>query len=233
MDRRTFLTAMPAMLASGCVSVGGVAGPPAPAPVLRVGDRWIYNCTDGFRLPVVWVEAHEVTRIDAAGITMTVTARGDLNFERTETLSSPGVVVSGAVFNPDETRNFQPPMTRFDFPLTPNTQWSQRLRNFNPVNQLTDQVDRFVRVGGYETVTVPAGTFNALTMRTIMSVDENNPFRFPFQCNYLTWWSPEAGATVRETKFATYRERGDTRDAFEIRAQNTDIQLASYTRAKG
>jgi phage/plasmid primase-like uncharacterized protein len=35
---------------------------------------------------------------------------------------------------------------------------------------------------------------------------------------------------VRETKYAEYRERGDGMDAATIRAQNTVIELASYTR---
>ena len=38
---------------------------------------------------------------------------------------------------------------------------------------------------------------------------------------------------VRMTKFATYRERGDGPDAIEIRAQNTTIELASFSRAAG
>jgi len=229
MDRRAFLAATPLVLA-GCVSVGGAAGPAAAAPTYRVGDRWVYNCADGYRVLVRWVETHEVTHVDATGIAVRVTGKGDVNFERVELLSSPGVVEIGEVYNPDETRRFNPPMTRYQFPLTPATQWSQRLRNPNASTELTDSVDRFVRVGGYETVIVPAGTFNAIAMRTIMSVDENNPFRFPYQCNYMTWWAEQAGAKVRETRYATYRERGDSREAVEIRAQNTTIELASYSR---
>ena len=61
MDRRAFLLAAPAVLAAGCVSVGGAAGPPGQAPTLRLGDRWVYNCSDGYRVPVTWVETHEVT----------------------------------------------------------------------------------------------------------------------------------------------------------------------------
>jgi hypothetical protein len=230
MDRRAFLAATPAVLA-GCVSVGGATGPAAAQPAYRVGDRWVYNCADGFRVLVRWVETHEVTHVDATGIAVRVTGKGDVNFERVELLSSPGVVKIGAVYDPDETRNFDPPMTRYQFPLTPATQWSERMRNSNAATQLTDRVDRFVRVGGYETVIVPSGTFNAIAMRTIMSVDENNPFRFPYECNYLTWWSEQAGAKVRQTKYATYRERGDSIDAVTIRAQNTTIELASYSRA--
>ena len=65
-----------------------------------------------------------------------------------------------------------------------------------------------------------------------MSVQDNNPFRFPTQCNYETWWAESVGNKVRETKYATYRERGGM-DGISIRAQNTVIELASYARAPG
>ena len=44
---------------AGCAGVGpmGAAGPAADAPTFRVGDRWVYRATDGFRVPVVWDEA--------------------------------------------------------------------------------------------------------------------------------------------------------------------------------
>ena len=232
MNRRSFLLGTPAVLAAGCVSVGGAAGPAAPAPVWRVGDRWVYHCSDGYRVPVQWTEKHEVTAVDATGIAVRVTGDGGVNFERVELLSSPGVVKIGAVYDPDETRTFEPPLIRFQFPLTPGAQWSQHLRNFNPQNQLQSSISRFVRVGGYETVIVPAGTFNAITMRTLMSVDDNNPFRWPTQCNYVTWWAEAPGNIVRMTKYATYRERGDSLDAVTIRAQNTLIELASFSRGR-
>lgn len=230
MDRRSFLLAIPAVAAGGCVAVGGTAGPPAPAPVFKAGDRWTYRCADGFRVPVEWEETHEVTAADATGITMRVTAQGGINFERVEILASPGVVRVGSAYDPAETRNFEPPMVRFQFPLTPNTDWRQNLRNRDPANQLMSNVARFVRVGGYETVSVPAGTFNAITMRTLMSVDDNNPFRWPVQANYMTWWAEEVGNVARMMKTATYRERGDGRESVDIRAQNTTIELVSWRR---
>ncbi len=232
MDRRSFLAASGAAALSACVSVGGTAGPPVSAPVLRVGDRWVYNARDGFRVPVTWVETHEVMAVAPGGIEVRVTLLGEtINTVRTERLLSPGVVATGAVFNNDETRDFTPPLERFRFPLTFSETWTQNLSNaVSPLNGQRPTINRFVRVGGFEKVTTPAGTFDAVLMRTIMSVDDNNPFRWPFQCNYETWFAPSVGAMVRELKMATYRERGDGRDAVDIRAQNTTIELASYQR---
>ena len=232
MDRRTFMLAGSAALVGGCVSVPGVDGPPAPAPVFRVGDRWVYDCSDGFRVPVTWVETHEVTAIDAQGIDVRVDLRGDtMNYTRMERLLSPGVASVGSVYDPAETRRFEPPLVRYQFPLTPGASWNQNLRNLDPANHLSSTVNRFVRVGGWQQITVPAGTFDTIVMRILMSVDDNNPFRWPTNANYVVWWSEKVGAAVRETRYATYRERGDGRDAIEIRAQNTTIELASFMRA--
>ncbi len=232
MNRREFVVAAPALVMAGCVAVGGASGPPAPAPVVRVGDRWVYNCSDGFRVPVTWVETHEVITIDSTGIAVRVTLVGPtMDYTRVELWEAPGIVRIGSIYDNAINRAFETPLIRFQFPLTPGTSWRQTVRYSNPANQLMSNVQRFVRVGGYESVTTAAGTFNAITMRTIMSVDDNNPFRFPTECDYVTWWSPEVGAKVKETKFATYRERGDEQ-AIAIRAQNTLIELASYSRAR-
>lgn len=235
MDRRAFMLAAPAIVVGGCVSVGGAAGPPAPAPVFRVGDRWVYNCTDGFRVPVTWVETHEVVAFDAQGISVRVTLRGEtMDYTRTERLTSPGVLMVGAVYDDAETRQFKTPLIRYQFPLTSGATWDQYVANYDELTQRDDVVNRFVKVGGYEQVTTSAGTFDAMVMRILMSVNVNDPFRFPTQCNYVLWWSERAGAMVRQTKYATYRERGGSVGGLtEIRAQNTVIELASYTRAAG
>jgi hypothetical protein len=231
MDRRDFLIATPALLA-GCVSVGGAAGPPAPAPTVRVGDRWVYNCSDGYRVPVTWVETHEVITIDSTGIAVRVTLAGPtMNYNRVELWQAPGVVVIGSIYDDAINRSFTSPFIRYQFPLAPGSSWRETVKYPNPANELTSNVQRSVRVGGYETVTTPAGTFNALVMRTLMSVDDNNPFNWPTECDYVTWYAPEVGDKVKDTKYATYRERGDDQ-AIAIRAQNTTIDLVSYVKAR-
>jgi hypothetical protein len=154
-----------------------------------------------------------------------------VNFERVELLSSPGIVKIGAAYDPDETRTFRSPDDAVPVSAHARHPMVAQLRNRDPANQLPSNISRFVRVGGYESVTSPAGTSNAITMRTIMQVDDNKPVPLSTQCNYITWWAEAAGNIVRMTKYATYRERGDGPEAIEIRAQNTTIELASYSRA--
>src|SRR6266446_1029775 len=64
-------------LVVGCATLPFESGPAAPAPTYRVGDRWVYQASDGFRAPATWVETHEVVSVGPAGISVRVTQRGD------------------------------------------------------------------------------------------------------------------------------------------------------------
>jgi hypothetical protein len=231
MDRRSFLMAASATVVAGCATVRGAEGPPAPAPVLRVGDRWVYSARDGFRAPVVWDETHEVIAIDAQGISVRVTQVGPtVDTTRTERWSTPGIVNAGALFD-DETRIFKTPLTRFDFPLTPGTSWNQRIDNFNEATQQSGQISRFVRVGGWDKIKVPAGEFDAIVLRIVMRLDDETFWRNATECNYEVWWSPAAGASVREVKYAQFIDKGGGVNAIPHRTQNALLELTSFHRA--
>src|SRR3954462_9905919 len=75
--RRAIILGLPATLLGACAGLPAASGPPAAAPSLAVGDRWVYNCSDGYRTQVRWTETREISAIDPAGITMRVTGRGD------------------------------------------------------------------------------------------------------------------------------------------------------------
>lgn len=230
MNRRDFLLATSATALGGCVSVGGAPGPPAPPPQYGVGDRWIYRARDGYRQPVVWDETHEVTSVGAGGIEFRVTQKGpQIDDVRTERLIAPGIVAVGAVFD-NETRVFSTPLRRYEFPLTPGASWRQSADNYNETLGKDDPLLRYVTVGGWEPVTTPAGSFDAIRMREFMQLNLDDPFRHPTQCNYEIWWAPAVGAPVREMRYATYREKGDMRSAFEFRSQDTVLELVSYRR---
>ena len=225
-----------AALVGGCAGLdqhGDLAGRVAATPTLVVGQSWTYRGREGFRDPLVWEETHEVTAIRPDGITVRVTARGDrVSGERTESLASPGIVRVGSLMD-IETRRFATPLERFRFPLATGETWNQWIDNVNETTNKAGQINRYVRVGDWDKVSTPAGVFDAIRMRVMMRLDDEEFWRYPTTCNYLIWYAPAVGAPVREEKEAEYYEKGEEFDGFgAIRAQHTLIELVAYTPGK-
>jgi hypothetical protein len=55
------------------------------------------------------------------------------------------VVKIGAAYDPDETRTFDPPMTRFEFPLTPGAHGRRCFATSIRENQLMSNISRYVK----------------------------------------------------------------------------------------
>ena len=220
-------------LIGGCATPGGTPGPAAPAPTYQVGDRWVYRVQDGFRTKITWEETHEITMVSAKGMTVRVTAKGpSIDEERTETWSAPGVVLTGAVFD-NETRRFEPPLVRYQFPLTGGERWSQSLRDPTRDTRPYGGVERNVSVGGYERITTPAGVFDAVRLRVFMRLDDETFWRFPTECAYILWYAPAIGMTVREEKNAFYSEKGGSVDGGgRLQPQHAIVELVSSTRGR-
>src|SRR5256885_13838046 len=116
-------------LVVGCATLPFESGPAAPATAYRVGDRWVYQASDGFRAPATWVETHEVVSVGPAGISVRVTQRGDtIDTARTEEWSAPGLVTIGALYD-SETRRFAMPLQRYDITLVARSARNQRVGN--------------------------------------------------------------------------------------------------------
>jgi hypothetical protein len=228
------LASAAAMVVAGCASidVGGDPGPPVPAPQYRVGDRWVYHIVDGYRAKIEWDETHEITAIGQDGITVRVTAKGPtFNGERIEKWSAPGVVLQGSVYE-DETNLFDPPLIRYKFPLANGERWDQRMVNLDQPPNPYGGIARAVTVGGYEKITTPAGTFDAVGMRIFMQMDDETFWRYPTQCNYLVWFAPSIGASVREQKTSQWRDKGGQDAPGYHPGQNATIELISYARGR-
>ena len=231
-SRRSFLLAAGAAL-SGCVGgdiIPAQGGPSVPAPTYRVGDRWMYRGRDGWRVPVLWDETQEIVAVGPDGIRLRVTQKGPtVDGVREELWTAPGLVSIGAVED-DETRRFVGQLRRFDFPLEPGKGWQQVIRNYNDRLKREGDISRWVRVGGWESVTTPAGTFDAIRMRTSMHLDDDEFWRKASECSYLSWYAPAVRGIVRDEREATYIE-GSGRDAAWIRSQHTVLELVSFTAA--
>ncbi len=217
---------------AGCAGGPGSAGsgPSAEAPDYRVGDRWVYHGDDGFRVKTEWDETHEVIAIGPDGITVRITQKGPTtNVTRTEIWAAPGQVKVGAVYD-NATRRFAVPLERYDFPLAAGKVWNQRVDNYNEATQASGNINRWVRVGGWEKVATPAGTFDAVSMQVVMRLDDETFWRWPTTCNYAVWYAPAAHGVVREELDAQYAERdGGLDGGAVVRTQHGVLQLISFS----
>ena len=225
----SFVVVALAMLA-GCAGAPGDSGSGSAAEVSAycVGDRWVYHGDDGFRVKTEWDEIHEITAIGSDGITARITLKGGMNVARIELWSAAGQVKVGAVYD-NETRRFEVPLQRYDFPLAAGKSWNQWVRNYNEFTKATGDINRYVRVGGWEQVTTPAGSFEALKMQVLMRLDDETFWRFPTVCNYAVWYAPAARAVVRAELDAQYAEKdGGLEGGAIVRTQHGVLQLVSF-----
>ena len=215
-------------VSAGCASITGSKGPDAPAPAYRVGDRWTYEASDGFRLKARWVETHEVIAVAPGGITVRVTQAGEgIDNVRTELWPAPGLVAVGAV-DDHETRHFATPLQRYNFPLKPGESWNQWVENVNESAQSQGAVNRYVAVDGWERVTTPAGSFDAIRLRVLMRLDDGEFWRGPTTCNDVVWYAPEARAIVRAERDAQYIEL-DGIDSAPVYTRHAVLELRAFT----
>jgi hypothetical protein len=230
----TLTLALAAVLAvAGCAGLDspGTGGPAAEMPTFRVGDKWVYRASDGFRAPLTWNETHEVIAAAPGAITVRITETGpDARGARTEVWATPGQLQTGPVFD-DETRRFASPVKIYDFPMSPGQRWNQWVDNVNGATQKSGQINRYVTVGGWEKIATPAGTFDAIVLRVLMRLDDEEFWRWPTTCNYLVHYAPAVGAMVRAQKSAEYWEKGDRRDGIgAVQSQHATLELVAYTR---
>lgn len=220
---------LPLLAACARFPFGGAEGPPAETPGYRVGDRWVYQAKDGFRSPVVWEEVHEITAVGSDGIRVRVTQAGPtVASTRVEQLAAPGIVRVGALFDA-ETRRFAQPLQRYEFPLTPGRSWSQFVVNFNEETKKEGEINRYVRVGGWDKIATPAGTYDAIRMTVIMRLDDEEFWRRSTECSYTVWYAPAVRGIVRELKDAQYLEKGDPMDGMSaIRTQHAELELVRF-----
>ena len=136
------------------------------------------------------------------------------------------MVATGAVYE-SETSRFDPALVRWKFPLTIGESWNQSLRDPDKPRGAYGPIQRHVTVGGYESVTTPAGTFNALRIRIFTNSTTRRSGAI--RQRPTTWrGTRRGGREVREEQRSYQREK-DGRDAATVPGQNATIELVSFT----
>lgn len=201
----------------------------ADTPDYRVGDRWIYEVSDGYRLPIVWDETHEITDIKNGQITVQISRKGEnISDTRTEIWPAPGLVAQGALLN-DETRQFDPPWQRFRFPMRAGESWHKRL-HADRGEKRGGSPDVKTQTIGWEKIASPLGETDALMMFVYVALDDDEFWRWPTRGRYKVWYAPAINNIIYAEKYASFVEKTDRRSAIEIPVLNATIRLVSYTR---
>jgi len=223
--------ALVTLAACGNMQTAGDGGPAAEAPQYRVGDRWVYTAQDGFfRTVVHWTETREVIAVRPDGITVRITQKGpSVDAVTTEQWVAPGLVAVGSVFD-NETRRFATPLQRYAYPLIPGKIWNQRVNQVDESDPAQNgEINRYVRVGGWNKVTTAAGTFDALPLHISMWLADETFWRFATNCTYVQQYSPAVRGMVHEEKEAEYKEKGLANAGVAIRSQHAVLDLTSFT----
>jgi hypothetical protein len=219
---------------AGCAATGQPQGgaPAAETPKLVVGTRWVYRGQDGFRSPDVFQATHEITAVGPAGAEVTVTQSGSSgDFVRHERWAAPGVVLAGTLTG-NETRRFSTPLERYRFPLHTGETWNQWIDSYNETTRKAERINHYVRVGRWEKVSTPAGVVDAIRLRVLMQLGDEEFWRYQTMCNYVIWYAPAVGAAVREEKDCEYLEKGGQDGTTPVRTQHAIVELISYTPGK-
>jgi hypothetical protein len=203
----------------------------APAPAMKVGDRWVYNVKSGIGLQTIsYQETREVVSVSGKGgkVKITGKAADGKDFTRVEDYSGPGVISSGALCF-DEVYRFPTPLARVTFPVAPNQRSSKWVDVIAEPGGAKGQINYFFRTRSWEKLNMPAGAFDAIRVDVLMMLDDATPFRNSTNCNFTYWYSPAARNTVRERRTAQFTQLDQQA---EYRVLDAFYELASFTPGK-
>jgi hypothetical protein len=100
------------------------------------------------------------------------------------------------------------------------------VRDFDDSTKTLGTINRYVRVGGWEKVSTPAGTFDAIKLGVVMHLDDGEFWRGATTCTYSVWYAPVVRNVVREERNADYVEKSE---GDSIRTQHALLQLSDFT----
>jgi len=92
----------------------------------------------------------------------------------------------------DEAYRFPTPLQRVSFPVAPGQRNSKWIDVINEPGGGKGQINYSFRTRSWDKQTVPAGSFDAIQVDVMMTLDDSTPFRAATICNFTYWYSPAA-----------------------------------------
>jgi hypothetical protein len=204
---RVVLAAAVISIASGCMTLErGEAGPAVEAAgAVRHGSELTYLVRNGYNGEL---RATAVRRFDNEGSRFEGLAyeeAGTGGFGRPEAalvaqhFDARGDVVAWERADGRRT-TFDPPLRALPFPLVPGQSVRQHVLARVDGEPRLRRVIMIARVGGWETVDVPAGRFRALRVTRDLWLGDFDFHRTETRRTEIDWYSPDAAAVVRSSE---------------------------------
>ncbi|MFN9153871.1 MAG: hypothetical protein ACK5WE_09930, partial [bacterium] len=200
-------------LTSGCMTLeGGEPGPAVDAGVpVRPGTELTYRTRNGYNDEA---RAPALRRFDAEGSRlegMAYEEAGSGGFGRpVAALVAQQFDVRGDLVaweRADGTRTtFDPPLRILPFPLVPGQSVRQDTTARVEGDPRPHRVVMVARVGGWETVDVPAGRFRALRITRDLWLGDFEFHRTETRRMEIDWYAPEAGVVVRSSEDSGHQD---------------------------
>lgn len=197
---------LPLVLLAACASLPSpVAGEAPRLDLPSVGEVWRYRELNGFRNEPVADVTFTVTRADTNGIDLSVGVSGmplsALRDGQTERYLKPWDVAEDAI---DRVRRYEPalPLLRTDAPL--GARVDDRARVERPPTRQKENWTALSRFVGWESVTVPAGTFRAARYERVSSYFDADVFRWRTERRETLWFVPEIRHWVKREVSGTW-----------------------------
>jgi hypothetical protein len=189
----TPMSGPPSMPASR--SLAGIS-PPAP----RVGDNAVYAVRNGYNSEPVGDVQYLVEKVegDRAFVAVTTTSPY-VGSPYTQIESAFGNWMRHALNNHNQkiVYDFSPPYPAYPFPLDAGKNWSLRVNATSPQAGKRASVRVDGEILGYERITVPAGSFDVVTIRRRIYAGDWDAFLHETNIVEIDWYSPELGRSVR------------------------------------
>lgn len=186
---------------------GGVELPvQVDAPPIQVGDSYVYESRDPTD-PASGVSTRRTVTSTKGKVTLS-----SLNLDNKR--AKPRSLVFDRQWNlistrsPDKSgKDYAPPLKYYDFPLFPGKTWGQTTTETNIKTGATRIHTISGTVGGWERVSVPAGTFRAIKVQLVTELfDPSTGERIPG--TDTSWYVPEVRRSVRSDTSGKGGRRG-------------------------
>jgi len=112
------------------------------------------------------------------------------------------------------------------FPLDKGKTWRQTINTMRKDTGIKDQILIYGKVNGTASISVPAGTFDTVSIYRTVQLDDSEFWRSRTFRTDSVWYAAAVKAPVREKREAHYNQRD--RSMPQVRTESTVIQLVSF-----